>query len=136
MTKESTQSADDGTDDLQSLKAFLEANTDIEAALNHRFEYYLWFRGHDFRYSHWRHEEIMAQIGRFIFDHSVGECGDQDPLYVFREYELWLDLRVVSKSDDDEQKRRFRMKSYSLNLEEDVEFVRTRSAGTTSAQQD
>lgn len=56
MAIESSQPADEGTDDMTSLRAFLEANIDIEVALNHQFEYYLWFRGHDFRFSHWRRE--------------------------------------------------------------------------------
>ena len=52
MASESAQPTDEGTEDVKSLRAFLEANIDIEDALNHQFEYYLWFRGHDFRFSH------------------------------------------------------------------------------------
>ena len=136
MTIESSQPADEGTDDMTSLRAFLEANIDIEDALNHQFEYYLWFRGHDFRFSHWRHEEIMPEIGKFIFQHGVGEAGDHDPLYVFREYELWLELRVLAKKDETDQRRSFRMRSFTLNLDEDVDFVRTRSADTATGQAD
>lgn len=128
MAKDASQPADDNIEDVESLKAFLLANTDIEAALNHCFEYYLWFRGHDFRFNHWRHEEIMPQIGQFIFQHGVGETGDQDPLYVFREYELWLELRVLPRKDETDQRRLFRMRSFTLNLDEVVEFVRTCSA--------
>ena len=112
------------------------ANIDIEEALNHRFEYYLWFRGHDVRFSHWRHEEIMPQIGKFIFQHGIGEAGDGDPLYVFREYELWLELRVLPKKEDTDQRRWFRMRSFTLNLDEDVEFVRSCSADKPAGQVD
>ena len=70
----------------------------------------------------------MPEIGKFIFQHGVGESGDLDPLYVFREYELWLELRVLPTKDETDQRRSFRMRSFTLNLDEDVEFVRTHSA--------
>ena len=136
MTNESSQPADEGTDDMATLRAFLEANIDIEDALNHQFEYYVSFRGHDSRFSHWRHEEIMPEIGKFIFKHGVGESSDQDPLYVFREYELWLELRVLAKKDETDQRRSFRMRSFTLNLDEDVVFVRTRSVDKAAGQTD
>ena len=133
MSNTNPEPHEENDDDVASLKAFLEAHTDIEAALNHRFEYYVWFRGHDARFSHLRHEEIMVKIGQFVFEHSVGECSDPDPLYVFREYELWLELRVSVPANDTAQRRRFRMKSFSLDLVEDVEFVRTGTEGAKPA---
>jgi hypothetical protein len=136
MSNETPQTTDENAEDLGTLKAFLESHTDIEAALNHRFEYCVWYRGHDSRFSHQRHEEIMVKIGEFIFQNGVGECCDQDPLYVFREYELWLELQALPSSDEADKRRRFRMKSFSLDLTEDVEFVRTRSSETKSAPQD
>ena len=136
MTNESSQPTDDGADDMTSLRAFLEANIDIEEALNHQFEYYVWFRGHDFRFSHWRHEEIMPEIGKFIFQHGVGEAGDLDPLYVFLEYELWLEFRVLPQKDETDQRRRFCMKSFTLNMDDEVEFVRGQSADNATGQAD
>lgn len=136
MPNESSRPVDLDTENMESLKAFLEANTDIEAALNHQFEYYVWFRGHDFRFSHWRHEEIMHRIGEFIFENRVGESGDQDPLYVFREYELWLELRVFPATEENDRQRRFRMKSFTLHLDDEVTFVRRSSAETASGQPD
>ena len=60
--------------------------------------------------------------------------GDPDPLYVFREYELWLELRVLPRKDENDQRRWFRMRSFTLNLDEDVEFVRSCSADKPAGQ--
>ncbi len=136
MPSEPSHTGSGEADDVKSLREFLQANTDIDAALNHQFEYYVWFRGHDFRFSHWRHEEIMVRIGEFIFENHVGESGDQDSLYVFREYEIWLGLQVLPATKGGDRQRRFRMKSFTLDLADEVEFVRRRSSETTTDQPD
>ena len=37
---------------------------DVEALLNHEFEYYIWFRGHSHRLEYQRHENIDAAKAR------------------------------------------------------------------------
>ena len=71
---------------------------DIESLLGHMFEYYIWFRGHSHRLGCLRHEEVDAAIAQFVITAGAGDAGDQDCVYVFREFELWLTLSVVDFS--------------------------------------
>ena len=79
----------------EELRKLLSEPIDVEALLNHEFEYYIWFRGHSHRLEYQRHENIDAAIGRFIVESGAGEAGDQDKVYVFRDFELWLTMQVV-----------------------------------------
>jgi len=77
------------------IRKLLSQPIDVEALLDHEFEYYIWFRGHSHRLEYQRHENIDAAIGRFIIESCAGEGGDMDKVYVFREFEMWLSIQVV-----------------------------------------
>lgn len=77
------------------IRKLLTQPIDVEALLDHEFEYYVWFRGHSHRLEYQRHENIDAAIGQFIIESGAGEGGDMDKVYVFREFELWLSIQVV-----------------------------------------
>ena len=77
------------------IRKLLTQPVDVEALLDHEFEYYVWFRGHSHRLEYQRHENIDAAIGQFIIESGAGEGGDMDKVYVFREFELWLSIQVV-----------------------------------------
>lgn len=78
----------------EEIRELLSQPIDVEALLEHQFEYYVWFRGHSHRLEYQRHENIDAAIGRFVVESGAGEAGDKDKVYVFREFELWLTMQV------------------------------------------
>lgn len=79
----------------EEIREMLTQPIDIEELLNHEFEYYIWFRGHSHRLEYQRHENVNDAIGRSIIESGAGEAGDQDQVYVFRDFELWLTMQVV-----------------------------------------
>jgi hypothetical protein len=79
----------------EEIRKLLSQPVDAESLLRHEFEYYIWFRGHSHRLKYQRHEDIDTVIGRFICESGAGEAGDQDKVYVFRDFELWLTMEVT-----------------------------------------
>ena len=104
----------------EALRKLLSQPIDVEALLDHQFEYYVWFRGHSHRLHYQRHENIDDVIGRFIVESGAGEAGDQDKVYVFREVELWLTMQVVKW--DDQGLREFKVRNHWLNDDETMTF--------------
>lgn len=100
----------------EEIRKLLSVPIDVEALLDHAFEYYIWYRGHSHRLHQQRHENIDTAIGRFIFESGAGEAGDQDRVYVFREFELWLTLHVVRW--DEPGSREFAVRNHWLNADE------------------
>ena len=104
----------------EELRQMLLQPIDVDELLDHQFEYYIWFRGHSHRLEHQRHENINEAIGRFIFESQAGEAGDQDKVYVFREFELWLTLQVVKW--DPPTRREFTVRNHWLEDDETLVF--------------
>ena len=104
----------------EELRQMLLQPIDVDELLDHEFEYYIWFRGHSHRLEHQRHENINEAIGRFIFESQAGEAGDQDKVYVFREFELWLTLQVVKW--DPPHRREFAVRNHWLEDDETLAF--------------
>jgi hypothetical protein len=104
----------------EELRKLLSEPIDVEALLDHQFEYYVWFRGHSHRLDYQRHENINDVIGRFILESGAGEAGDQDRVYVFREFELWLTMQVAKW--DDAGLREFKVRNHWLNDDETMSF--------------
>ena len=104
----------------EELRQMLLQPIDVDELLDHEFEYYIWFRGHSHRLDHQRHENINEAIGRFIFESQAGEAGDQDKVYVFREFELWLTLQVAKW--DPPTRREFTVRNHWLEDDETLAF--------------
>ena len=104
----------------EELRKLLTQPIDVEALLDHQFEYYVWFRGHSHRLDYQRHENIDDVIGRFILESGAGEAGDQDKVYVFREFELWLTMQVATW--DDTGLREFKVRNHWLDADETMCF--------------
>jgi hypothetical protein len=104
----------------EEIRMLLTQPVDIEALLNHEFEYYVWFRGHSHRLHYQRHEDIDLAIGRFIAKSGAGEAGDEDKLYVFRDFELWLTLHVCRW--DQPGSREFAVRNHWLEADEIMRF--------------
>lgn len=98
------------------LRKLLSQPIDVEALLDYQFEYYVWFRGHSHRLDYQRHENINAAIGRFIVGSGAGEAGDQDKVYVFREFELWLTMQVAKW--DEPGQREFKVRNHWMEADE------------------
>ena len=77
------------------LRKQLSVLSDVNSLLDHTFEYYIWFRGHSHRLGRRRHHEVDAAVAEFVIASGAGHAGDQDCVYVFREFELWLTLSVT-----------------------------------------
>jgi hypothetical protein len=104
----------------EEIRKLLSEPIDVEALLDHQFEYYVWFRGHSHRLDYQRHENIDDVIGRFILESRAGEAGDQDRVYVFREFELWLTMQI--EKWDDTGLREFKVRNHWLNDDETMTF--------------
>ena len=104
----------------EEMRKLLTQPIDVEALLDHQFEYYIWFRGHSHRLQHQRHENIDDAIGRFILESGAGDAGDKDKVYVFREFELWLTMQI-SKWDE-HGLREFAVRNHWLNDDETMTF--------------
>ncbi len=104
----------------EELRQMLLQSIDVDELLDHEFEYYIWFRGHSHRLEHQRHENINEAIGQFIFESHAGEAGDQDKVYVFREFELWLTLQVAKW--DPPTSREFTVRNHWLEDDETLTF--------------
>ena len=104
----------------EEIRKLLTQPIDVEALLDYQFEYYVWFRGHSHRLDYQRHENIDDVIGRFINESGAGEAGDQDKVYVFREFELWLTMQVAKW--DDTGLREFKVRNHWLNDDETMTF--------------
>ena len=104
----------------EELRKLLTEPIDVEALLDHQFEYYIWFRGHSHRLAYQRHENIDAAIGRFIVESGAGEAGDQDKVYVFRDFELWLTMQVAKW--DEPGRLEFKARNHWLNDDENMAF--------------
>ena len=104
----------------EELQKLLSQPIDVEALLDHQFEYYIWFRGHSHRLHYQRHENIDAAIGRFIVESGAGQAGDQDRLYVFRDFELWLKMLVVKW--DEPGRLEFKVRNDWLDADEPMVF--------------
>lgn len=104
----------------EELRQLLMQPRDVEALLDHEFEYYIWFRGHSHRLQHQRHENIDLAIGRFILESGAGEAGDPDKVYVFREFELWLTMSVAQW--DPPERREFLVRNHWLDADESMAF--------------
>lgn len=59
-------------------------------------------------------------IGRFILESGAGEAGDQDKVYGFREFELWLTMQVAKWKDAG--LREFKVRNHWLDAEETMSF--------------
>ena len=104
----------------EELRELLSQPIDVEALLDHQFEYYIWFRGHSHRLEYQRHENIDAAIGRFIVESGAGEAGDQDKVYVFRDFELWLTMQVAKWNEPG--RREFTARNYWMDDDETMTF--------------
>ena len=104
----------------EELRKLLAEPIDVEALLDHQFEYYIWFRGHSHRLEYQRHENIDAAIGRFIIESGAGEAGDQDKVYVFRDFELWLTMQVVKWNEPG--RREFKARNHWMDDDETMTF--------------
>ncbi|MEZ6035673.1 MAG: hypothetical protein R3C17_21460 [Planctomycetaceae bacterium] len=104
----------------EELRKLLSQPIDVEALMDHEFEYYIWFRGNSHRLEYQRHENIDAVIGRFIVESGAGEAGDQDQVYVFRDFELWLTLQVVKWNEPG--RLEFTARNHWLNTAETMVF--------------
>ena len=104
----------------EELRKLLAEPIDVEALLDHQFEYYIWFRGHSHRLEYQRHENIDAAIGRFIVESGAGEAGDQDKVYVFRDFELWLTMQVAKWNEPG--RLEFNARNHWLNDDETMAF--------------
>ena len=104
----------------EELRKLLSQPIDVEALMDYEFEYYIWFRGHSHRLEYQRHENVDFAICRFISESGAGEAGDQDKVYVFRDFELWLTLQVVKWNEPG--RLEFTAQNHWFNNEETMVF--------------